>query len=36
MKDILLFALLVFLLWVWAYPMEAVIWWETLTGMPAP
>ncbi len=36
MKDILLFALLAFLLWVWAYPMEAVIWWETLTGMPAP
>lgn len=36
MRDIFLLALLAFLLWVWAFPMDAVIWWEALTGMPAP
>lgn len=36
MRDFFLLALLAFLLWVWAFPMDAVIWYETLTGMPAP
>lgn len=34
MKEVFLCLLLLFFLWVWAYPKEAVEWYETLTGEP--
>jgi hypothetical protein len=34
MRDLFLCVLLLFFIWVWAYPDEAVDWYETLTGEP--
>lgn len=34
MRDLILIILLMFFVWVWAYPREAVEWYETLTGEP--
>lgn len=33
-RDVILIVLLMFFLWVWAYPRDAVDWYETLTGQP--
>lgn len=34
MRDAILLVLLLFFLWVWAFPKDAVDWYETLTGQP--
>jgi hypothetical protein len=34
MRELILIMLLMFFIWVWAYPREAVEWYETLTGEP--